>query len=126
MHACQIKAEEENMLERRRLRRRHLIYYLRVFDRNNDALIGHLIDITSEGAMLISEDPIETNTIFQSRMVLPEEKQGSREITFDARSVWCKKDINPDYYATGFQLLNAAPQDVEVIEWLIEKFGFRD
>ena len=114
------------MLERRKLKRRHLIYYLRVFDRNNDRLVGHVVDITGEGAMLISEEPIETDTVFQSRMVLPEGIEGSREIAFDAKSVWCKKDTNPNYYATGFQLLNAAPKDVDTIERLIVDFGFRD
>ena len=114
------------MLERRKLKRRHLIYYLRVFERNNDQLIGHVVDITSEGAMLISEEPIETDTVFQCRMVLPEGMEGSREITFDAKSVWSKKDINPNYYATGFQMLKAAPKDLDTVERLIVDFGFRD
>lgn len=114
------------MHERRKLKRRHLIYYLRVFDRNNDRLIGHLVDITTEGAMLIDEDPVEINTIFQAKMVLPEKVEGSREIAFDAECVWCRKDVNPDYYAIGLQLRDISPKDVEIIEYLIDEFGFRD
>ncbi len=114
------------MQEKRKLKRRHLIYYLRVFDENSDQLIGHLVDITTEGAMLISEEPIKANTVFQLRMVLPAGIEGNKPISFDAQSIWCHKDVNPNFYASGFQLLNPAPEDVEVIEWLIDEFGFRD
>ena len=114
------------MPERRKLQRRHLIYYLRVFDRNTDQLIGHLVDITPEGVMLISEDSIETDIIFQLRMVLSAKIEGSRQITFAAKSIWCKKDINPDFYDTGFQLQKVEPKDIEVIKCLVDELGFRD
>lgn len=114
------------MTEKRKLKRRHLIYYLRVFDQNSNQLLGHLVDITTEGAMLISEKPIITNTLFQAKMVLPEEIEGSKDITFGANSIWCKKDVNPDYYVTGFQLQDVTDDDLEIIEQLIVEFGFRD
>ena len=114
------------MAEKRRLKRRHLIYYLRVFDRNDDQLIGHLTDITVEGMMLISEEPIKTNTVFQARMVLPTGIEGHKPVNFDIGSVWCHRDVNPNFYATGFQLIDISPEDVETINSLIDEFGFRD
>ncbi len=44
--------------EKRKFRRRQIIYYLRVFDQSTDQLLGHLVNITSEGAMIISENQI--------------------------------------------------------------------
>ena len=41
------------MDERRRLKRRHLIYYLRVFNQATDQLIGHLVDLTTEGTLTV-------------------------------------------------------------------------
>ena len=114
------------MAEKRRLKRRHLIYYLRVFDESNDQLIGHLVDITTEGAMLISEESIRPNTAFQLRMVLPTGIEGSKPVAFNARSIWCHRDVNPNFYASGFELLNPAPEDLETIERLIDELGFRD
>jgi hypothetical protein len=114
------------VVEKRKLKRRHLIYYLRVFDKNNDQLIGHLIDITTEGVMLISEKPIKPNSDFQARMVLPTGIEGHKPVLFDARSVWCHRDVNPHFYATGFQLTGISQEDVETINRLIDKFGFRD
>ena len=114
------------MLEKRKLKRRHLIYYLRVFDRNTDVLIGHLVDITPDGILLISERSIETNQIFQLKMVLPAEILGMEQLYFDAKSVRCQKDINPDFFNIGFQLQKVARNHFLVIEQLIDDLGFRD
>jgi len=112
--------------ERRGLKRRHLIYYLRVFDRDLDRLMGHLVDVTSEGVMVISEHPIQAERTYRMGMVLPEGPEGNRQIAFRARSIWCQKDVNPSFYAAGFQLLNLPQKDVETINWLIDEFGFQD
>jgi len=112
--------------EKRKLKRRHLIYYLRVFDESNDQLIGHLVDITTEGAMLISEESIRPNTVYQARMVLPTGIEGHKPVNFDIRSIWCHRDVNPNFYASGFELLNPAPEDLETIKRLIDEYGFRD
>lgn len=114
------------MLEKRKLQRRHLIYYLRVFDRNTINLIGHLVDITSEGIMIISETPIEVGKSFQMRMILPKEFFGKEQINFDAISRWSDKDINPNFYDTGFQLENISDENIKIVTQLIEDFGFND
>ncbi len=114
------------MKEKRRVKRRHLIYYLRVFEKNTDQPIGHMVDISTEGMMLISEDPIKTDHVFELRMVLPVEIEGSREIIFFAKSKWCGEDENPDFYNTGFQLINLSPEHIKVIEYLVQKFCFRE
>jgi len=44
--------------EKRKFRRRQIICYLRVFDQSADQLLSHLVNRTSEGAMIISEDQI--------------------------------------------------------------------
>jgi hypothetical protein len=114
------------MQERRKLKRRHIIYYLLVFDHATHALLGHLVDITAEGVMLISPQALETDRVYTLRMQLPYEISGKNELVFRARSKWCREDINPDFYDTGFELLDIASEDVETIEWLIERSGFRD
>ena len=102
--------------DRRKLKRRHLIYYSRVYDRANGKLMGHLMDITAEGVKLISEEPIEINQTFQLRMDLPEDIIAKPYIFLDAKSMWCSPDINPDFYNTGFRVYNMDPKDVELID----------
>jgi hypothetical protein len=114
------------MENKRRLKRRHLIYYLRVFDHTNGQLIGHLVDITKEGLMLISEQPLIADKQYQFRMVLPAEILNKAELTYVATVIWCKKDVNPDFYATGFRLVSISEEDMVIIESLIHRYGFND
>ncbi len=113
------------MAEKRKLKRRHLIYYLRVFDRESSKLIGHLIDISPQGIMIMSEEPLEVNKLFKLRMDLPVDVFEKTEIEFDAESRWTKKDINPEFYDTGFAIMNLSYTDGRLIEKLIDDYGFR-
>ena len=110
------------MPERRKLKRRHLIYCLRVFDKHTDQLMGHLVDISTEGIMLMSEEPVDTGATFHFRMSFPEEIEGARHLAFDATSQWCRHDANPSFFDTGFELVGVSDQDRQVITALIEEF----
>jgi len=113
------------VLSRRKLKRRHLIYYLRLFDRSTGNLVGHLVDITTEGIKVMSEEPLPVDQRYQFEMLLPEESD-TEKITFDATSVHCSDDINPDFYATGFRIDQIDSDHAARIRKLIEEFGFRD
>ena len=113
------------MTEKRRLKRKQLIYYLSVFDTDNNERIGQLVNITTEGIMLTSEDPVKLNTVFQLRMVLPETIKGQEQIIFEAKSMWCRRGINPDFYDIGFQLVDVSPENAKIIESLIFDFSFQ-
>jgi len=112
--------------DRRKLKRRHVIFYSRVFDRNSGALLGHLMDITIEGLMLISETPLKIDLTYHLRMDLPEDVMTKTYLSFDAQCLWCKPDINPAFYNAGFKVLNMVQEDVDLIENMIDEYGFRD
>lgn len=111
---------------KRKQKRRDLLTYLRVFGENAEQPIGHLVDITTEGMMLISEEPIETGKVFQLRVVLPAEIEGSKEVTFSAKSMWCREDENPAFRNTGFQLIDPSPEHIKIIEHLIQHYCFKE
>jgi len=111
--------------EKRQLKRVHLIYYLRIFDNETGANIGHLVDITTQGIMMISEEPIPSGKDFTFRMQLPATIIGREEIRFNARSLWCKKDFNPDFYVSGFRIEEISPGEVRTITALINAYGFK-
>ncbi len=114
------------MAERRKLKRRHLIYYLRVFDRATGRLLGHLVDLTPDGMLLMSERPVRVGRTVGLRMVIPGAGAGDQTIEFDAVSKWTNKDVNPDFYDTGFALSGVSRKHLAQIETLIDDFGFRD
>jgi len=112
--------------ELRKVERRHLVFYLRVFDGMGSRVIGHIVDISSRGLMLISESPVPVNEDYRLRMRLPAEMTDKEEIVIDATSRWCKQDENPDFYITGFQIHNLTPEIEKYITCLIEDFSFKD
>lgn len=114
------------MPERRKLKRRYLMYYSRVFDRKDGRLLGYLSDITPEGAMLISEEPITPGIVYRLRMDLPEEDFNKAHMSFEAHCIWSKPDVHPQFYMSGFQLINIPGDDVQIIERMIQEYGFRD
>ena len=114
------------MDKRRKHERFYLLYYLKVIDRQTDLPLGHCVNVSNGGMMMISEKPIKEKTIFQLKMFLPEEIEGSRYIDFIAVSKWCRNDENPDFYNTGFQLQNITPEVIQVIKHLVDNFSLDD
>ena len=88
--------------EQRRLKRRKLIYYLRVEDLSAGRPLGRLVDITTEGFMLVSSQAIPAGKEYRLALVLPPNPDAPGRIEFSARSLWSGKDVNPEFHDTGF------------------------
>ncbi len=114
------------MVEKRKIKRRHLIYYLKVLETKTNEVLGYLVDITTQGIMIMSEEPIEVDKTFHLKMLVQSEMSNKEYLQFDATSKWCRKSINSDFYDSGFELLNMPTDDFKKIEEIIEELGFRD
>ncbi len=110
----------------RKHNRHHLVYYLRIFENNTGKLIGHLVNITAKGIMVLSDEPIELNASFQLKMLLPGKASEKQSMVFNAKSLWCERDVNADFFDTGFQLIDVSQSNVEAIKALIEDFGMNN
>jgi len=112
--------------DRRSIKRRHLIYYLRVWDADAGTELGHLVDITTGGLMLVSEREIPVDRDYNLEMRWPGDDGAERVIRFRARSKWTSKDVNPSLSDTGFQLLDDSMDVLKPIQELIDDYGFQD
>jgi len=110
------------MEERRKLKRRHIMFYSRVFDRKTGKLLGYLGDITTGGIMIISEEPLQTEVHLKLRIDLPEYIYHKAVFNFEAQSLWCQPDIDPIFHNTGCKLLNISKDDQEVIEQILRDY----
>jgi hypothetical protein len=110
--------------EQRRMKRRHLIYYLEAVDRETDKLVGFLVDLTTKGIMLMSKTPIEAEKVFHLRILLRTDLSEKKYLNFDAKSKWCKKSVNTEIYDTGFELINTDISEFKEIEEIIDDLGF--
>lgn len=114
------------MEERRKIKRKYLAFFTRVFDRSSGDLIGHLADLSSEGMMVISETPIHIEIDFDLQMDLAGPYFEKEHLDFSAQSVWCLPDINPNFWNTGFRITSITDEDIRILERIIEDFGIRD
>jgi len=111
------------MRNNRKLERKHLVFYLRVFEKESAKLLGYVVDITPQGMMLISENPVEKDSEYTLTMDIGDDTE-KQSLEFKAVCKWCKVDVNPKFYAIGFHIYDISPEIVKEIEMLISDFGF--
>jgi len=117
---------EETPQDQRSQTRRRLVYYLRVFDRQGGGMMGHLVDLTTEGLMLVCPRPLVTGHTYRLRLVFPERIADRGELLFEGICRWCRPDVNPDLYAAGLQIQGLHPEDGKFLLCLIDDFAFND
>ena len=112
--------------ERRRLPRKYLIVYSRVYERNLGMIIGYLGDLSQLGAMIISEHPQAVDSVLPIRFDLPDMNLfNSAQLDLTARVVHCVPDINPEFYNIGFEFLGLTQRQVDTIKKMMEAYEFR-
>ncbi len=116
----------EGKKDLRQVDRWYLVFYLRVFDGMSRKIFGHLVDISGNGIMLISDNPVEVNEDYRLRMSLPSQMKERNEIIFSATSRWCKSDANPDFYLIGFQIHDLEQATRDLVANLIKDFSYNN
>jgi hypothetical protein len=114
------------MQERRKYPRKDLLLFAHVYDSKSEKIIGTLLNLTLEGAMVLSEDRIAANNTMELHIKLPENFVEKNELVFTASSRWCGPDINPEFFDVGYQFANVSEEDAQIIQTIIEKYGFKD
>lgn len=109
----------------RQVERRNLVFYLRVFDGMSRKILGHVVNISDKGVMLICDDPVEVDKDFRLRMHLPSLMKDKDEIVFSATSKWGKIDADPKFYLAGFQIDKLEPANEKVFDNLTKEFSYK-
>lgn len=96
--------------------------FLPVHQRETDELIGYLTDVTVDGGMLETTDPLGEGNFFPLRIELSDEISGSNHIDVDARCVWTRKDRNAVFHHSGFEFQDITPDARSRIAELAERY----
>ncbi len=112
--------------ERREITRLHLAECLTIYNRNTMKEMGSIGNISSNGLMLISTVPVLMGAIYSMRIILPESDSKVRFIDFDARCHWCKPDVGPEFFDSGYSIVNAGDDIIDLVESLKDYFSFRE
>jgi len=108
-----------SILDKRRAKRS--IIRIKVFDTDNDQLLGTTIDLNATGMLLVGSNEIS----------LGQEKSVRLEHTFDARKniilsakvVWHMASVKPGSYNSGFYFIDMSPEQTHFINNLIEELA---
>ncbi|MCP4022229.1 MAG: PilZ domain-containing protein [Desulfobacteraceae bacterium] len=111
--------------EKRKAERKQLYFYLKVNRQRTGSLLGYLADISSEGVMVLTSDAIELNKVFALTIDLREEFSMDCSLDFEAKSLWCEQDVNPDYMVAGFQFESLDKMALERMNYLISEYSFK-
>lgn len=118
--------ERSVVKERRKVKRRYLLYYARIFDAKTRQQLGNLIDITPQGIMVLSPEPFQVGKKYHLQMELSEEVSTKAHMDLIGVARWSHPDIDPRLYNTGLKLVKLSAEDEEIIGQIISTFGFRD
>ena len=121
-----IQANSLKPEDRRAVKRRHLIYYLRVWRLDDNTPLGQVVDINSQGMMLIGEKPVPTGEELDLKIHLPDSEGELKSLNFKAICRWSDKDINTAFYDSGFEFVAQSPDKIEALQGLIDDYGFTD
>ncbi|MGI9280626.1 MAG: PilZ domain-containing protein [Endozoicomonas sp.] len=112
--------------ERRSIKRHQLNEYLTVYNRNTLREMGSIGNISSNGLMLISTVPVLIGAVYSMRIMLPGRDEEHSFVDFDARCHWCKPDVGPEFFDSGYSIVNAGHDIIDLVEALKEYFSFTE
>jgi len=113
--------------ERRKEARKTVMSFTPVYDLNKGKLLGYLRDLTLQGALVIGEKTLEVDTQLILKFDLPEELPdiNAKYLTISARVARCLADESPNSYRLGFEFKDIKPEQIAIIEAILERYHFR-
>jgi hypothetical protein len=99
-----------------------LIYQLRLFDAGTGSLIGHIINLTGDGFLVVAESPVTPHAGFSLRMDLPRSVMRERSLSFSAECMWSRRDSSGDFFNVGFRITDMTRKTMQTILRLIRRF----
>jgi hypothetical protein len=114
------------MNERRKLPRKYLLIYSRVFDQTLGKLLGYLSDLSERGAMIIADESLNVGTVLPLRFDLPDPRMfnNAHNLMITARVVHCSTDISPDYFDIGLEFLEVNSEQRDILRKMMEVYEF--
>lgn len=110
---------------RRHLQRNHSLMYLKIIDRDSNITVGHLVDESDGGILLICDADSKPNKELNIRILLPKDLGFERDyIDAEIELRWTKLDKNEDYRVYGCQFTNLEEEDFKLLMQLSEQLTF--
>lgn len=106
--------------EQRQQNRLEIQDELIVTDAKTSAALGQLANLSIEGLMLSSKEPIATNTSFHLNIPLSAEGVADAFILVTAESLWSEDISGSGSYWTGFHIENISDEHLAILQKIVE------
>lgn len=111
-------------MEKRKLVRRKVNYYLPVTDPTSSKVLGVVMDISPEGFKLDSGERTQIGEVRRFYIHLPDEIAPHSARVFTGRSRWCRPDyIDPASFTVGYEFVNISENNARFFQRLFETYG---
>lgn len=113
-------AKASGSREQRTQERLEITDELIVTDANSGDALGQLANLSIEGLMLASMEPVRLNTEFRLRVPLSAEGVDDACILVGAESLWCEDINGSGTYWTGFHINDISPEHQAILEKIVQ------
>ena len=86
-----------------------------------DRGMGELVNITPEGLMLVSDQPITSNAVYQVELALPTDAATRATVELGIECLWCRQTDDNHRYWSGYQIIDASPQALQTVHELLQQ-----
>jgi hypothetical protein len=108
-----------NYQEQRSTPRYRVVRRMQVSNLETGEKLGNVINLSSQGFMLLSKAPLSSDQRLLLLLELPEEVAGQRQIRLEVRCLWCAPSSYSSDYGAGFEITHIAAGDQERLQrWL--------
>lgn len=123
MTSPQHKASSIELQTRRQQQRVELHKPISVININTHKKMGALVNITTEGFMLMSDTLIESNRIYSVSLLLADAMNGHKQVDLGSDCLWSRDEVEGERYWAGFQIIDASRSALDYIEALTTDFS---
>jgi hypothetical protein len=100
------------MNEYRRAKRRKVEHRIEVLDCMTERVIGTLSDLSETGTLLIANQPLASDALYQLRFTLIDDNGTSHAIDVGAHELWSDQAAAPGQVWTGLRFIDIAAPDL--------------
>ena len=114
------------MSDHRKESRKKLIAFTPVYDSSKRVVLGYVGDLTTHGAMVIGERPVELNKEILLTIEFPKNLDNvfTTDIPVHGRVTWCRPDETGQHFNIGFEFTDAKPVHVQIFQAILERYQF--
>ena len=93
-----------------------------VYDSMRDIYLGRLVNIHTQGLMVVGDVPLEEDRLYELDMHILDENNAKQVIRIGVDCLWTRAADENGKHWTGFNIIDSTPQAADVIHELIQSW----